>query len=479
MRIRTQLVIGLSALLLASFAAINFINYAVSKASLRSNIITNSLPSISDNIYSEIQRSLLVPTQVSSLMANDTFLKDWVLGGEQDITRITRYLLEIKERYGFDTAFLVSHRSNRYYRFAGLHKIISPGDPHDIWYYDFIRRNAESDLDVDTDQAAANRLTIFINHRLTDYHGRFLGVTGVGLSLDTMGELFARIKTVYAKEVYLVDRDGLIQVHEDTSLVKRANIRDMPGIQAAAEALLSASEEPTLVEYDSPNGHMLLMVRYIPLFDWFLVVEQPQDAALAALKTNLVRNLGIGLAVTIAVIAINILLVNHFQGRLEHMAQTDELTGLHNRRHFMALGRRDFAQHQRSGKPLTLLMIDADHFKEINDHYGHEAGDNALRVLARIMAGELREADLLSRIGGEEFVALLPMTNLENAVLVAERMRKAVETQACADLPRTLTISIGVASADAHTPGLEHLIHKADAALYSAKEKGRNQVATA
>lgn len=477
--IRTKLAIGLSLLLLASFAAINVINYLVSKASVRNSIITESLPSISDNIYLEIHKSLLVPTHVSSLMANDTFIKDWILDGEEDMTRIIKYLRVIKYRYGFDSAFLISDRTGRYYHYQGVQKIISPDDPHDVWYYQFMAMDVNSDLDVDTDQAAANRLTIFINHRLEDYSGNFLGVTGVGLSMDSIGQLFHDIQTAYHKTVYMVDDQGLVQLHPDSSLVGSANIRDMPGLAENADIVLTPSDQPTLVEYDADHRHMLLMARYIPEFNWFLMVEQDEGQAMGGLKSNFVRNLGIGFLVTAAVIVINVMLVNHFQGRLEQMAQTDELTGLNNRRHFMTLARHDFAQHTRNGRPLALLMIDADHFKTINDDYGHEQGDQALRSLASIMKQELREADLPARFGGEEFVVLMPGTNLENAVNAAERMRKAVQEQSRAALPLTLTVSVGVAAADSATKTIEHLIHKADTALYKAKQDNRNCVRTA
>ncbi len=476
--IKAKLITGLSVLLLLSFAVINILSYSVSKSSLRNNIITSSLPSISDNIYSDIHKSLLVPTHVSSLMANDTFVKDWVINGEQDTALITKYLLEIKERYGFVSTFLISHRSNRYYHFKGLHKIVSPGNRHDVWYYNFIGSNVEMDLDVDNDEAAADQMTIFINHRLTDYQGRLLGVTGVGLSLGSIGRLFADFQQRYATNVYLVDSEGVIQIQSDPAMVAKQNIRELEGLSGAANAILAASEEPTLVEYDRGNTHIILMSRLIPEFGWHLVVEKEQNEALASIRANLTRNLIIGLLVTCVVLVINTLLVNHFQGKLEHMAHTDYLTQLHNRRHFMLMGRRDFAQHKRTGEPLSLLMIDADHFKDINDKCGHEAGDAALRLLAGTMAQELRGADLLARTGGEEFAALLPLADITEAMVVAERIRSTIESMQDS-FPCPLTVSIGVAEALADVPDLESLIRRADKALYNAKAQGRNRVSEA
>lgn len=152
--IKTKLSLGLSLILLVAFVAINLLNYNVSRASLRQSIIDDALPGISNEIFHEIQRDLIVPIQVSSLMAHDTFLKDWILSGEKDISKIIKYLWEIKEKYNFFSTFLVSSQTKNYYHFKGLHKNISPEDDHDVWYYKFIDMGVDYALDVDTDEAS-------------------------------------------------------------------------------------------------------------------------------------------------------------------------------------------------------------------------------------------------------------------------------------------------------------------------------------
>lgn len=476
--IKTKLSLGLSLLLIAAFLAINLINYQVSKGSIRTNIIHDALPVISSNIYSDIQKDLIAPINVSSLMANDTFLKDWVLDGEKDPEKVIRYLREIQNKYGFFSTFLVSAQTRLYYHYKGIHKKISKGNAHDVWYYDFIKMGVDSDLVVDTDEAAHGALTIFINHRLLDYEGKLIGVTGVGLNMAKVGVLLAQYSQKYHKNVYLVDGAGLIQVHKDDSLIHKTYIRDMEGIQSTAAKLLAAKDDPFVAEFDRGGEHIILLSRFIPEFGWYLIVEQEENAVLAAIKANLVRNLLVGLAVTLFVILINILLVNHFQGRLEALATTDELTQVNNRRHFMELAAREMALAQRTGQQLALLMMDADHFKEINDQHGHVAGDQTLHDLAQTILGQLREYDVLGRWGGEEFAALLPSTSLDKAMAVAERIRAAVENMKLPDSATgsRLSISIGVTAGENDGLGLEAMINRADTALYQAKDHGRNRV---
>jgi diguanylate cyclase (GGDEF)-like protein len=476
--IKTKLSLGLSLLLIATFLAINLINYSVSKGSIRRNIINDALPVISSNIYSDIQKDLITPVNVSSLMANDTFLKDWILEGEKDPDKAIRYLKEIQSKYGFFSTFLVSAQSNIYYHFKGIHKKISPKNAHDVWYYDFKKMNVDYDLVVDTDEAANGALAIFINHRLLDAAGKFIGVTGVGLNMAQVGALLADYRQKYIKNVYLVDGAGLIQVHRDSSLIHKANLRQIEGLGPVADQIFKATKAPFVTEFDRGGEHIILLSRFIPEFGWYLVVEQEENVVLADIRANLVRNLIVGLAVTIFIILINILLVNHFQGRLETLATTDELTQVHNRRHFIELASRALAMAQRTGQDLALLMMDADHFKSINDQHGHLAGDQVLHDLAQTISGELREYDVLGRWGGEEFAALLPSTSLDKAMAVAERIREAVENM---ELPDTapgsrLSLSVGVTVVQENDLGLEALINRADDALYQAKADGRNRV---
>jgi diguanylate cyclase (GGDEF)-like protein/PAS domain S-box-containing protein len=168
---------------------------------------------------------------------------------------------------------------------------------------------------------------------------------------------------------------------------------------------------------------------------------------------------------------------------LEKLSMQDGLTGIANRRYFDQRAEVEWKRALRSVLPLSLALIDIDHFKQYNDHYGHGAGDDCLRQVAQVLAGYAeRPLDLIARYGGEEFVALLPETESDGALHLADRMRAAVEAlsipHACSSVGSVVTLSIGVAThgSDRVKTDLRHLQECADQALYCAKHRGRNQV---
>jgi diguanylate cyclase len=166
-----------------------------------------------------------------------------------------------------------------------------------------------------------------------------------------------------------------------------------------------------------------------------------------------------------------------FERRLAELAATDPLTGLPNRLSFFAKGRVEMMRAARSGQPLTLLMIDLDHFKAVNDNHGHQMGDMVLKAFAGLCASQLRAGDLVGRIGGEEFGVLLPNTDIAAAICFAERMRAAlIELRLPAAPELRLTASFGVSTVHPHEADLDQALGRADLALYAAKRTGRNRV---
>lgn len=164
---------------------------------------------------------------------------------------------------------------------------------------------------------------------------------------------------------------------------------------------------------------------------------------------------------------------------LELMAHTDMLTGIDNRRYFERRAKATIIDNSIDQKPMALLIFDVDHFKLINDNYGHDVGDAVLKKISDVCKTVLRNSDLFARYGGEEFIALLPNTKEENAYLIAERLRQKIEQTPVivANMgPIYYTISVGITIIDYHKDTLDDAIKHADMALYSAKSAGRNLV---
>lgn len=473
-----RLIAILTILLVLSFTFTSLISYNVTKTSITSDSKTKILPLISDNIFSEIQKELLQPIHNSSIMANDEFLVNWILSGEQDVNEVSRYLARIKNSYDYFSAFYISDITKNYYFYDGILKQISPENEHDEWYYDFVALGREYDLDVDNDEATNGTMTIFINHRLEDSEGNFLGVTGVGLQLSEMGETLESYRQKFDHLIYLIDSDGLIQIHPNQALILTTNIRDLEGLQDLSSEILSKDSEMHYFEYWSGKSEVILSARYFSNLDWYLIVEQDQTTALRSARRSLVGNIVTGIIVTLMVIGLVVIVLNIFINRLEEIATKDELTGLYNRRKMEDLLDREIAFSRRYGDPMSLLIIDIDHFKTVNDTYGHFTGDQYLKRICEVLQMEIRIVDFLGRWGGEEFMVLLPKTDSKQAVELAERLRQSIQQMQIESGQGliTRTVSIGVASALPANLDLDLLVRQADEAMYRAKQAGGNRV---
>ena len=161
--------------------------------------------------------------------------------------------------------------------------------------------------------------------------------------------------------------------------------------------------------------------------------------------------------------------------RLERLSSMDKLTSIYNRHYFLSQSEREFERANRYAQAISLLMFDVDHFKGINDQFGHDTGDEVLKGLATLIGHQIRKQDVFARWGGEEFLILMPETGLAGAMTVAEKLRSLVESSTICK-QRQVTISIGVAEKSGAEKNVDQLISRVDTALYKAKQAGRNRV---
>jgi diguanylate cyclase (GGDEF)-like protein len=161
---------------------------------------------------------------------------------------------------------------------------------------------------------------------------------------------------------------------------------------------------------------------------------------------------------------------------LQELAIHDPLTGVFNRRHFFKHAGEEIAKANRYHQPLSVILFDIDHFKRVNDTYGHPTGDRVLQLIAQRCRANLRDVDIICRYGGEEFIVLMPSTDMTNASVAAERLRRCVLQENIDTGDSPLTISLGVAAYDENCKDIDALLARADKALYAAKNSGRNRV---
>ena len=474
MKFKQRMLVVVSLLIVIGFMLTASVSFYLSRQAALNSLVEHEMPLTSDNIYAEVQRDLIKPRTVSSFMGNDTFLKDWILAGEQDSTSVVRYLSEIKRKYGAFTAFMVSDLTRNYYHAEGLLKEVSENDSRDDWYFHLRQIPGNSELNLDPDLANGDQLTIFINFKIRASDGTFLGATGLGLNLASITQTFSDYRARYGNNVYLVTPTGNLLLHDRSGSVSTSLYQKI-GVKSVVEQVLSQPEGR--FSYEKDGRTYLLNTRHIEELNLILCVEAEEGQVDEALFPPLFITLFVCFVVTGVVLALLLKAINHYQQELESVAWQDPLTGLLNRRAFTERYERIKSGHLRSGKPLSLLMIDVDHFKTINDRGGHSLGDQVLQHIADLLDDNQRPTDCLGRWGGEEFILLLPDTGLEQAAQIAERIRAKLEEhqlvfQLC---QQEVTLSIGVAEQQGLFDLDAHVL-AADMALYKAKQDGRNCV---
>jgi diguanylate cyclase (GGDEF)-like protein len=259
--------------------------------------------------------------------------------------------------------------------------------------------------------------------------------------------------------------------------------RSSPDVAELVEAAATRAPESMI------GAQIRQLVPFLPPIDGLLDAETPERALLEIrgpthqglrdFQVSISPMLDLTSRLTGAVVIFQDVTERHeLESHLRFLATTDALTGVANRRSLLRRAEHEFRRARRYGRPMALLLLDIDHFKRVNDTWGHFAGDEALKALCGVCLGSLRSSDLLGRLGGEEFAVLLPEAGVRDACGTAERIRQTVEELAVEWHGRTIrmTVSIGVATIESPDADIYALMRRADLALYTAKDVGRNRV---
>lgn len=234
-------------------------------------------------------------------------------------------------------------------------------------------------------------------------------------------------------------------------------------------------------KFDSPvAGYAELLENYKNLLAQtkrLVRMSDSQQKELKQVAVELTHKAGL-LAATLDTLHQEIAQRKMLESELRRHASIDALTGVYVRRAIMELGELEVKRMERSGEHLVVLMLDLDHFKSINDNYGHAAGDEALRMFVRVCQENLREVDLLGRVGGEEFVVIMPNTEINDAFAIARRILDKVSVSEVTNETYSfgMTVSIGLSAANSGFQSFDAILARADKALYAAKRTGRNRI---
>lgn len=464
-------------LLAVGFLTTSFVSFYVARESLEEQISETTLPLTSDNIYSEIQRDLLQPIFISSLMAHDTFVRDWALSGESNPQKIIKYLSEIQSRYGTITSYFISDKTRNYYHPTGVIKQVSEEDTADNWYFHARDAKKVYEINIDHDTVDRSRMSIFVNYQVRDYDGNVIGITGVGLSVSSVTNLIETYQNRYGRTIYFVDTQGHITLR-GSGFGNAKSLHERRGMRHHATQILTSPGSS--ISYEEEGHTYFVNSRLVPEFGWLLIVEQSDFSSNSRIQNTLFINIAISLLITVIVGLVAYLTVRNYQNRLEELASRDKLTGSFNRQVFDMLFDQATKSAKRQKTSLSVMCFDLDGFKNINDTYGHPGGDAVLREVLMSVRTNVRESDLICRWGGDEFVVMFPETNRQEAMIkareLADQIRETPVRFGRDDI--AITISAGITEyRDAED--LDTLMARVDNALYTAKAAGRDHISLA
>ena len=474
MRFDYRIVLIITALLFTLSASLTVVNYFVSMEFSQSQLKNSSLPLTVDNIYTEIQKQIIEPNLISSMMANDTFMKDWLSHEESDTDKIIKYLGSIQSKYKMTTTFLVSEKTMNYYTQKGLIETVTSGNPNNAWYFAFRNNPEMHEINIDRNEFMGTSLLMFINHKIIDENSNLIGTIGVGLKTSYIDDMLKRFRQAYKFNVYFVNEAGQVIISEQ---LKNAPgyLDEMPGLEQLKQEFVSSGSQ--IYEYTKNSEVYLLNRKYIPELDLYLMVEAKVDDFTEKLKKTFYFNLAITVLLTLIITLIVLIYVRKMHARLNAFANNDALTELPNRRTFNDILERSLLITKRSDAPLSIAFLDVDNFKKINDSKGHDIGDKVLKCLSRLLKTTVRNGDFVARWGGEEFIIMLNGTDIDNAALIAEKLRATIESsaalQALVDFP--VTASFGITSIE-ENDNTDVIFKRVDRALYQAKSEGKNRV---
>ncbi|MCI1208614.1 MAG: sensor domain-containing diguanylate cyclase [Treponema sp.] len=425
------------------------------------------------NIEKFIENTMSRPVTVSKTMANDSFLKSWMQqeSGHTDkayFEKLYNYLDAYREKYGYSTVFCISEATGRYYYQDGLNKTISRTDPHDIWYYSFIKSGQEYDLEVDTSEENNDRITIFVNFRVENADGRLLGVIGVGLQVNFLENLIRFYEDDYGLSIYIINSSNV-----QTSFTGKTDNfiggEELQKLVGNTNPIQLDKSEKARVQWFTVDGSLkCLITSYNKTLGWYLIVEKDTATISNTFRERIRKNILFMLITLAACITVITFIFINYNQMIVISENKDEVTGLPNRKLFLKL-LPPFIRKQKK-QPLSLFMFDIDNFKTINDTYGHMFGNEILKMTGKALTSIMEDDGLAARWGGDEFIGVMAL-DCREAEKRLGRLQNELNSRTD-DKRRNITFSAGLVPVN-RKQGIDQTVGEADAALYCSKQNGR------
>ncbi|RBQ30905.1 diguanylate cyclase [Aliarcobacter vitoriensis] len=470
-----NVVILITVLLIFFSIVLSIINYVVSLNTAQNQLKEQALPLSLDNIYTDIQKGIIEPYLVSSMMANDTFVQDWLVNEEINDKKIIRYLEAIKNRYDMFNTFLVSDTTKNYYTQNGFIEKIDENNEENKWYFNFKNIQNKHEINLDFNEHLSNNMIMFINYKIFDKDYHFLGATGVAIKISYIGDLLQSFRLKHKFIVTFFNKDGKVVLSE-RQINSKTNLDEYQILKNYKDLILS--KKTNTIEYNSKNGDKhILNTKYIPELDLYLTIEANLNDFTKDVHNIFYLNLIVSIFVTFIISILVFLIIKNYSKKLEYLLVFDALTDIPNRRDFEEKLKNHILLKRRKDIQLSLIFLDVDDFKSINDKLGHQKGDLVLKRVASILESGIRQTDLIARWGGEEFIIALIDSSLENSKIICENLRKSIEQDIQLEeiCSYNVTASFGLTMIQ-ELETKESALLRVDEAMYLSKNSGKNRI---
>ena len=452
------------------FFFVNLINYSTGEDAFRRNLFNSVLPSSSGNIFNCIEefnsKYILAVEFIScSPVFEDLIKRSTVYDNREEFIS---YLSSMKLSEDIKTSGLVSLATGRYYDSEGVVLDIDTESDRDRWIKEFVEADYDFKLTFYDPENDKDLFALYYDTKLRDYNGDVFAVFGIGVSFESILKKAENIGQ--GKKFYFINGKGEYRFPvalRGNNIYDRYNLR-FENIHLSESRI---DQYERFVQTEEDGRDIVFYIRYLPSLDTFLVVEDDITPLLYGLRKHLLSSFLSGLFLSLFIVILNIIIIHRSNKVLAGRGYTDPLTGSYNRRFLESLFTSGLGISNRPGNPLSLIVVDIDYFKKINDTRGHLEGDRILKAVSDTARSYIRDKDFVIRWGGDEFVILV-FADIEHAGYIAERIREEVEINSY------VTITAGISEKD-ENESFDCALSRADFALYNAKKEGRNRVYTA
>jgi len=298
---------------------LSVVNYQTTLKLVHKQIEEQSLPLSLDNIYTDIQEHILEPYLITSMMSNDTFVKEWILQKKEDVQSIQKYLTNVKEEYGLLSAILVSDRTKNYYTQDGFLERLNKNNRDNAWYFRFKKSQVEKEINIDKNEKIDSSYIMFMNNKIFDENHKLIGMTSSGVRIDSINKMLQRFIDQYHLEVYIYDKDANIVLGQDN----KESLFEIDEFANYKKELFSKSA--AMFEYTLGENKYIVNKKYIKELDVHILVKAKVKDFTGSLESSLYRNLFISFMVTLCITLAIVYVVKSSLVKLEHSSEQKDV----------------------------------------------------------------------------------------------------------------------------------------------------------